>query len=103
MDAGPSPDDLEGETFCRHDILSLAVVGDRPGGHGYIAAGLVDGTLRVFDANFSEWAGRRLFLYDATGSCDRATTAIPVATDETPRTLLVGYISGYFFSPSPDT
>ena len=67
LDAGPSPDDPPEETFRRHDILSIAVVGDDEN----IVAGLVDGTVRVFDAKFDTWYSRsEQSPYDATGSCD---------------------------------
>mmetsp|Transcript_15607 Transcript_15607/g.34806 ORF Transcript_15607/g.34806 Transcript_15607/m.34806 type:complete len:454 (+) Transcript_15607:78-1439(+) len=74
LDAGPSPSDPPEETFRRHDILSVAIVGGDEDNE-WIVAGLVDGTLRVFDAKFVEWYERRNggSPYDATGSCDCAT------------------------------
>lgn len=76
LDAGPSPTDPVEETFRRHDILTFATVGvDDNRKSKWIVAGLVDGTIRVFNAKFEEWMERRgNSPYDATGSCDCFTT-----------------------------
>ena len=72
LDAGPSPCDPVEETFRRHDILAFATIGLRDNGEAkWIVAGLVDGTIRVFKAEFEGWMKRRENSpYDATGSCD---------------------------------
>ena len=99
LDAGPSPDDPPQESaFRRHDILSIAVVvvvaadpsssrqqSSSSSSSSWIVAGLVDGTIRVFPANFQEWANRiDVSPYDATGSCDCATT-VDSLEDASPR------------------
>ena len=98
LDAGPSPDDPPQESaFRRHDILSIAVVvvaadpsssrqqSTSSSSSSWIVAGLVDGTIRVFSANFQEWANRiDVSPYDATGSCDCATT-VDSLEDASPR------------------
>ena len=80
LDAGPSPDDHE--EFRRHDILCFAVVGETPAAVA-IVAGLVDGTLRVFEANLNVWMERyNNSPYDATGSCGCADDGV---VDDRPR------------------
>ena len=83
LDAGPSPNDPPEETFRRHDILTFAILGDNDGNSKakWIAAGLVDGSIRVFVAEFEKWMRRRQNSpYDATGSCDCPTTTTTTAT-----------------------
>lgn len=72
LDAGPSPYDPVEESFRRHDILAFATIGLEDNSEAkWIVAGLVDGTIRVFEAKFEKWMKRRENSpYDATGSCD---------------------------------
>jgi WD domain, G-beta repeat len=96
FDAGPSPGDPPSETFRRHDILCLAVVDsgsvvvDSSSSPPWIVAGLVDGTIRVFDVDVPKWSHRRQSItspYDATGSCTRrfVETGDDIIPDDAPR------------------
>jgi hypothetical protein len=94
FDAGPSPGDPPSETFRRHDILCLAVVDSgilvdlSSSSPPWIVAGLVDGTIRVFDVDFPTWSHQQTASpYDATGSCTRrfVETGDDVIPDDAPR------------------
>ena len=75
LDAGPSPGDPCEEDFRRHDILCLDLLGDGKSVEGkassWIVAGLVDGTVRVFEGRFDHWQLERFSKspYSATGNC----------------------------------
>ena len=79
LDAGPSPDDdPQEDAFRRHDILCLDVL-MREDNKSYIVAGLVDGSVRLFDVSSKEWTKQILGIMgkennnrntlDATGGC----------------------------------
>ena len=76
LDAGPSPDDDPAEEFRRHDILAIEIISvDR--GHCacndmWLVAGLVDGTIRVFELRWEDWfrlQASGISPYEPTGSC----------------------------------
>ena len=73
LETGPSPDDPTDEPFRRHDILCADVSDDG----SIIAAGLVDGSLRFWEANWPKWwADEQPRDYDRyTGACGSSSSS----------------------------